>query len=194
MSTLVPPELSHPFARGMPIASAAVGFAVERHAGQLRRADRAPFVMHPIEVGALLAQAGYADEVVAAGVLHDVLEDTDTTAFELQQRFGATVSALVQAVSEDPSISDEQERKRALRKQVALGPADAVAVFAADKVSKARELGLSVNGGPPAEDVAAKLGHYWASLRVVERRLGDAHPVVERLRLELEALASLWPA
>ena len=194
MSTVVPPEVSHPFAPGMPIATAAVKFAVERHAGQLRRADRAPFVMHPIEVGALLGQAGYADEVVAAGVLHDVLEDTDTTALELRQRFGTTVSALVQTVSEDPSIADEQERKRALRKQVALGPADAVAVFAADKVSKVRELRLTLDGSPVGDDVAQKLTHYWASLRVVERRLGAGHPVVERLRLELEALASVWPA
>ena len=178
----------------MPISSAAVEFAVERHAGQLRRADRAPFVTHPIEVGALLGEAGYPDEVVAAGVLHDVLEDTDTTAFELGQRFGSKVAALVQAVSEDPSISDEQERKRALRKQVALGPEDAVAVFAADKVSKARELRLTLSGGPAADDVAPKLSHYRASLRVVESRLGDSHPVVERLRAELEALASLWPA
>ena len=131
---------------------------------------------------------------MAAGVLHDVLEDTDTTALELRQRFGTTVSALVQAVSEDASIADEQERKRALRKQVALGAADAVAVFAADKVSKVRELGLTLEGGPVADDVAPKLNHYWASLRVVERRLGDGHPVVERLRLELEALASVWPA
>ena len=194
MSTLVPPELRRSFAPGMPISTAAVEFAVERHAGQLRSADRAPFVMHPIEVGALLGQAGYAEEVVAAGVLHDVLEDTDTTALELRQRFGTTVSALVQAVSEDPSISDEQARKRALRKQVALGPADAVAVFAADKVSKVCELRLALDGGLVADDVAPKLSHYWASLRVVERRLGDGHPVVERLRLELEALASVWPA
>ncbi len=194
MSTLVPPELSRSFAPGMPISTAAVGFAVERHAGQLRSADRAPFVMHPIEVGALLGQAGYADEVVAAGVLHDVLEDTDTTALELRQRFGATVAALVQAVSEDPSISDDQARKRALRTQVALGPSDAAAVFAADKVSKLRELRLTLDGGPVADDVASKLSHYWASLRVVERRLGASDPVVERLRRELEALASSWPA
>lgn len=176
------------------MATAAVEFAVERHAGQLRHADRAPFVMHPIEVGALLSRTGYPDDVVAAGVLHDVLEDTDTTASELRQRFGSTVSALVQAVSEDPSISDEQERKLALRKQVALGPADAVAVFAADKVSKARELRLTLNGGAVADELVPKLSHYWASLRVVERRLGDGHPVVERLRAELEALATVSPA
>jgi (p)ppGpp synthase/HD superfamily hydrolase len=178
----------------MPIATAAVEFAVERHAGQLRHVDRAPFVMHPIEVGSLLSSAGYADEVVAAGVLHDVLEDTDTSVRELEERFGTVVSALVSAVTEDASIEDERVRKRALRSQVARGPADAVAVFAADKVSKSRELRMTLSRDPVAQDVARKATHYWASLRLVERRLGRQNAVVRQLRLELEALAAAWPA
>ena len=194
MPTLASPEVSHPFAPRMPIATAAVEFAVERHAGQLRHVDRAPFVMHPIEVGSLLSSAGYADEVVAAGVLHDVLEDTDTSVRELEERFGTAVSALVSAVTEDASIEDERVRKRALRSQVARGPADAVAVFAADKVSKSRELRLTLSRGPVAQDAASKLTHYWASLRLVERRLGRQNAVVRQLRLELEALAAAWPA
>jgi (p)ppGpp synthase/HD superfamily hydrolase len=178
----------------MPIATAAVEFAVERHSGQLRRVDRAPFVMHPIEVGSLLSRAGYPDEVVAAGVLHDVLEDTETSVSELDKRFGTTVSALVRAVTEDASIVDERVRKRALRSQVARGPADAVAVFAADKVSKSRELRVTLNGTPLAPDVTRKLTHYWASLRLVERRLGRQNAIVRQLRVELEALAAARPA
>ena len=49
--TLKPPELTNPFAASMPVATAAVAFAIDRHAGQLRDADRTPFVRHPIEVG-----------------------------------------------------------------------------------------------------------------------------------------------
>ena len=132
--------------------------------------------------------------MVAAGVLHDVLENTETSVDELEKRFGSTVSELVEAVSEAPSIESEQARKRALRAKVARGPADAVAVFGADKVSKCRELRLMLGTGPLAEHVARKLNHYWASLRLVERRLGRRHPVVRQLRLELEELAALWPA
>jgi guanosine-3',5'-bis(diphosphate) 3'-pyrophosphohydrolase len=67
---------------------AALEFALERHAGQLRDGDHAPFVLHPLEVGALLSAAGYPEYVVATGVLHDVLEDTDTDAAELEILFG----------------------------------------------------------------------------------------------------------
>jgi CII-binding regulator of phage lambda lysogenization HflD len=97
-------------------------------------------------------------------------------------------------VSEAPSIEGEQARKKALRAKVARGPADAVAVFGADKISKSRELRLTLRTGSLAEHAARKLNHYWASLRIVERRLGRQHPVVRQLRLELEELDTLWPA
>jgi len=140
-------------------------FALERHAGQRREGDQAPFVLHPLEVGSLLSLAGYPDRAVAAGVLHDVLEDTDTDETELEERFGAEVSALVRAVSDDASIEDERTRKAALRCQVARGPVEAAAVFAADKLSKARELRLRLSRGLPDEEADLKLGHYRRACR-----------------------------
>ena len=64
--------------------------------------------MHPLEVASLLEREGYPDHVVAAAVLHDVLEDTDTQRSELTERFGTAVSDLVAAVSDDPAIADEE--------------------------------------------------------------------------------------
>ena len=174
------------FTDGLPLTAAAAEFAVERHAGQLRDADRAPFVQHPLEVASLLSVAGYRDHVVASGVLHDVLESTDTDVIELKSRFGPRVSALVRAVSEDPSIEEPQARKSALRAQVARSSIEAVAIFAADKVSRAGELRLRLRAGPRSDEVNGKLDHYRASLSMVERRLGRRHMLVERLRTELE--------
>jgi len=62
----------------LPHTKRALGFAVKRHAGQRRELDDAPFMAHPLEVASLLYETGYPDHVVAAGLLHDVLEDTDT--------------------------------------------------------------------------------------------------------------------
>jgi (p)ppGpp synthase/HD superfamily hydrolase len=173
------------FTEGLALTKAALQFAAERHAGQVRDGDRAPFVQHPLEVASLLSGAGYRDHVVASGVLHDVLESTETDASELEERFGARVCALVRAVSEDSSIEDRRDRKSALRAQVAASSSEAAAVFAADKVSKARELRLQLADRPPGEEAHRKLDHYTASLSMLERRLGRDDAIVEQLRREL---------
>ena len=80
--------------------STAIAFASERHAGQLRKGSRTPFVVHPREAAALLA-ACYPDRsfLVTSGFLHDVLEDTRTRREELEERFGPEVARLVVAVT-----------------------------------------------------------------------------------------------
>ena len=127
---------------GLPIAQAALRFARARHAGQRREIDHAPFIAHPIEVGCLLHGDGQPDEIIAAGLLHDVLEKTATTSAELKHRFGAHVARLVESVSDDPSLGDYTTRKRELRDRVAHADPGTRAVFAADKIAKVRELAL----------------------------------------------------
>jgi (p)ppGpp synthase/HD superfamily hydrolase len=144
---------------GNSITAAAVFFASAMHAGQRRRVDEAPFIEHPLEVAALLYNAGEPDHVVAAGALHDVLEKTEATPSELTCRFGPAVTELVVAVSENPGIPGFHARKAALRNAAAAGGDAALVVFAADKVSKVRELRLAV--GPPPAD---RLRHYRACL------------------------------
>src|SRR3954454_9741632 len=103
------------FVERSPLTRTALDFAARERAGQTRDIDSIPFVTHPVEVACLLHEAGYSDEVVAAGVLHDVIENTDVERPELEQRFGAEAAALVAAVSDDPSIEDDVKRKAALR-------------------------------------------------------------------------------
>jgi (p)ppGpp synthase/HD superfamily hydrolase len=183
----------HPdFTRGHPMTRAALSFAEERHSGQRREADNAPFVIHPIEVATLLHEAGYPDYVIAAGALHDVIEDTDTESAEISQRFGPKVALLVTALTENPAIEDDAERKTALRSQVARAGGDAAAVFAADKISKARELRLQGERARFDRASRAKLDHYDASLEMLSDVMPD-HEFVERLRRELEALHNMPP-
>ena len=96
---------------------AAVVYARRRHSGQ-RRADGTPFILHPLEVAALLYDAGAPDHLIAAGVMHDLIEKAGVSASELSGEFGPTVTGLVLAVSEDGEIADYGKRKAALRRQV----------------------------------------------------------------------------
>jgi (p)ppGpp synthase/HD superfamily hydrolase len=173
-----------------PLTRDALAFADQRHAGQTRDLDDLPFVTHPLEVACLLHEAGYQDEVVAAGVLHDVLEDTDAERSDLEARFGRRVAELVEAVTDDPAIEDDTERKAALRRQVADAGECAAVVFAADKVSKARELRVRVSRGRFQRADSGKFEHYEASLAMLAELI-PGHELVNQLRMEVEALQAL---
>jgi (p)ppGpp synthase/HD superfamily hydrolase len=178
------------FVERSPLTRDALAFAHARHAGQTRDFDDLPFVTHPVEVACLLHEAGYSDEVVAAGVLHDVLEDTDAEHGDLEARFGRRVADLVEAVTDDASITDHAERKAALRLQVARAGECAAVVFAADKVSKARELRLRVSRGRFAREDNSKIAHYEASLEMLAELI-PGHQLLSQLRMELEAVHAL---
>jgi (p)ppGpp synthase/HD superfamily hydrolase len=185
-----------PFVAGRPITAAALEWAAAMHRGQRRAVDQAPFILHPIEVAALLSGRGYDDEVIAAGLLHDVIEDTGAALDELSDRFGPRVARIVAAVSEDPAIGDHDARKAALRHQVAAADPEAHAVFAADKVVKARELRAQAARAEALlddPDLHRRLEHYQACL-VMLRSVAADHPIVNQLAFELWALRFLPPA
>jgi (p)ppGpp synthase/HD superfamily hydrolase len=171
-----------------PLPRAALDFARERHEGQQRDADEQPFVLHPEEVSGLLNELDAPAHVVAAGALHDIVEDTDVEVAELERRFGAEVADLVASVTDDPSIADKSERRAALRKQVAEAGAEAATVFAADKISKSRELRYKAERGGLTGDDRAKIEHYARSLEMLDETI-PGHPLVETLRGELDGFA-----
>jgi (p)ppGpp synthase/HD superfamily hydrolase len=192
-----PGEQVPSFVRRVPAVDDAYRFAARCHSGQQRESDAAAFIVHPLEVGALLDAAGSPEDEVVAGVLHDVLEKTDATPEELRRRFGSRVAGLVAALTEDPSIEPFAARKAALRRQIAdEGPA-AGAIAAADHVAKVRELRARIaqaraRGDADPADGEPKLAHYVASLRELESQI-PAHPLVHQLRFELETLEALPP-
>ena len=92
----------------------ATEYAAQQHRDQRRKGgDDRPYINHPIEVAALLADIGNVTDVniLCAAVLHDTVEDTPTTLDELNTLFGPTVTAFVAEVSDDRSLS-RAERKR----------------------------------------------------------------------------------
>lgn len=184
------PDLS--FVHDLPITRQAIDFAQAHHGGQRRPADGAPFLVHPLEVASYLKRAGYPDHVVAAAVLHDVLEDTDAERPDLAARFGPRVCELVALVSDDPQIADEEQRKDEVRQRVRDNGGDALVIYAADKVSKVRELRMLIAQGLDPRQTDIKLRRYRKSLLMLEQQIPGTR-IVELLRFELEALENLPP-
>lgn len=99
----------------MNIIGKAIIFATKAHEGQFRKSTTIPYITHPYAVGMLLQKEYCSDEVIAAGILHDTLEDTTTSFQELREQFGLYVAQLVLAVSEeDKSLSWEERKQRTI--------------------------------------------------------------------------------
>ena len=93
------------------IAAAAV-FAAKKHGDQKRKSGE-PYITHPIAVAEILMQIGMDADTVSAGLLHDTLEDTDTTEDEIATLFGKEVGEMVQAVTKISRITDEKSIQEA---------------------------------------------------------------------------------
>jgi (p)ppGpp synthase/HD superfamily hydrolase len=193
--TAVPTDVQTPTS----LARSALSFAARCHAGQRRESDGAPFIEHPSEVARLLRDSGCSSDVVAAGILHKVVEDTDVGLAELTARFGPEIANLVQAVTDD-SVGSYRERKQALRDRVDHAGGDVALLFAADKIAEVRELADQVRSerarfGANAREARARdrlerfqqmrLEHYRQSLRMLER-VAPRHPLVRQLATELD--------
>ncbi|HET6571364.1 MAG TPA: HD domain-containing protein [Solirubrobacterales bacterium] len=143
------------------LVRSALSVARRAHAGQTRQTgcEEIPFIEHSLAVAELLAQHNYADEVLAAGLLHDVLESSELGAEQLHGRFGEEVAELVEALTEDASIEDYEERKQEHRRRVAAAGPHAQAIFAADKVANVAVLrdAYAVRGEDVDEELPVSL-------------------------------------
>lgn len=111
----------------------AIRFVARAHKGQVRRDEKTPYVAHVCGVALTLSSVfGVSDpEMIAAALLHDTLEDTDTKFKDLKKRFGKRVAVAVQFLSKDGSLPKE-ERERVYRKQLQKAPAEVKVVKLAD--------------------------------------------------------------
>ncbi len=117
----------------------ALQIALRAHAGQMRKAGDIPYVEHPVMVALKLAKHGFANEVIAAALVHDVLEDTNFPESELRAQLGDEVLAIVLTVTEDKALPWE-ERMQGYIEQVRVGSVEAKAVSLADKIHNAESL------------------------------------------------------
>ena len=129
----------------MSIVDAAIHFATAAHAGQIRKAKQTPYILHPLEVGAIVATMTDDLEVIAAAILHDTVEDTATTVEDIDREFGPRVAELVAHESEDkredqPAHETWRIRKQETIDQLCSAPEEVLMITLADKLSNVRSM------------------------------------------------------
>lgn len=107
--------------------------ALQAHEGQVRKHDSSPYIVHPVSVALILSRHGFSDTVIAAGLTHDVLEDTSVGEEVLQEALGEEVVAIVKALSEDKTLPWEERKERYIQ-SVGRESESVKAVSVADKL------------------------------------------------------------
>ncbi|WP_435010587.1 HD domain-containing protein [Tundrisphaera lichenicola] len=167
----------------------ALRMAAQGHRDQVRRGSGVPYIEHPLAVALILDRAGFDEEIVIAGLLHDLVEDTDITLDQVSDQFGDRVAEIVGHCSE--TKLDETGRKRPWidRKRdhlaaVTRAPESARAVILADKLHNLLCIQLDLGEGRPAWDTfhADRASVLWYQGSMIDacttdnpalRRLGD---------------------
>ncbi len=149
----------------------AAAFALRAHAGTERRGKGFPYIIHPMEAAAIVASETSDPELLAAAILHDVVEDTPATLEEIRTQFGDRVATLV-AMESDITVPDESEekswhkRKAAAIQRLAAASRDAKLVALGDKLSNLRAI---------ARDQAERGEEIWKLFHVTERSEHEWH-------------------
>ena len=157
----------------------ALAFAATKHRNQRRKdVDASPYINHPIALANILAnEGGIEDErVLIATILHDTIEDTETTAAELEKLFGQEVKNLVLEVTDDKSLP-KLERKRLQIEHASDLTRRAKLVKLADKIANLRDM---VDTPPPDWTVGRRREYFDWAKAVVDGMRG-VHPELERI-------------
>jgi len=128
-----------------PVLRRATGFAAWKHKGQMRKGEgEIPYIHHPIEVTAILAEVGGVTDfdVLQAALLHDTIEDTDANRDELETHFGSRVCAIVLEVTDDTSLDKAVRKARQVEHAPHLSN-DAQSLKLADKTSNVYDVAFS---------------------------------------------------
>ncbi len=134
-------------------------FAINAHMGQIRKSEPdKPMIIHLISVGILLEEYGYDDAVIAAGYLHDVVEDTNYTIEDIKREFGDEVANLVMGASEpNKSLSWEERKAHTIEETKTLSLRNKV-VICADKINNLEDLMLKFQKSGKRDFSAFKRG------------------------------------
>ncbi|MEQ8765060.1 MAG: HD domain-containing protein [Planctomycetota bacterium] len=173
----------------------ALEFAALAHEGQFRKnpSKRLPYFIHCAAVGMTLQQAGYDEDTVVAGILHDTLEDTATDFDDLARTFGERVAHLVQSVTYDEPDAPWHDRKKQYIGHIAHAEPESVAISAADKTHNLRSLlgeapAIFDHMNAPKKD---QQWYYRSVFEAIEARLTAKHQLVKGLRPLVERLEKM---
>ena len=121
-----------------------IAFAAQCHQGQMRKMANTPYILHPMEVAAIIGTMTDSEDVMIAGLLHDTIEDCNADPREIRERFGPRVSALVQSETEDklsdrpPAETWKERKEESLLMLQHTKDRDVKILWLADKLSNIR--------------------------------------------------------
>ncbi len=122
----------------------AIEFAAKAHDGMVRKKDKTPYILHPLEAAVIVGTMTNNQDVISAALLHDVVEDTDITINEIEEQFGNRVRELVESETEDKRADLPPENTWKIRKEESLeelascGDTDVLMLWLGDKLSNMR--------------------------------------------------------
>jgi GTP diphosphokinase / guanosine-3',5'-bis(diphosphate) 3'-diphosphatase len=159
----------------MELVIQAAAFAAEKHRKQRRKDIETPFINHPIQLAYILVQADIEDpQILAAALLHDTIEDTDTTLDEIEIVFGYEIARIVAECSDDKSLT-KLERKQAQIDHAAKLSHAAKLVKLADKIANVSD----IEGAPPAGWSVERKREYFDWAKAVVDKMRGTHPGLE---------------
>ena len=130
----------------MELVSEAIVFAVKAHDGMRRKKSEAPYILHPMEAAVIVGSMTDDQNLIAAAVLHDVVEDADVTLEEVEEKFGKRVRELVESETEDKRADLPPTDTWRIRKEESLtflkntSDIDVLMVWLGDKLANMRAL------------------------------------------------------
>ncbi len=163
----------------LPVIIQALSFAAQKHRDQRRKdVNTSPYINHPIALASVLVnEAGIEDVAVVCGaLLHDTVEDTETTPEELEQVFGPQIRAIVMDVTDDKTLEKHIRKQRQIE-HAAHACREAKLVKLADKICNLRDIASC----PPADWSLERKQQYFDWAKAVVDRVRGAHPGLERL-------------
>jgi len=155
----------------------ALAFSAEKHTKQRRKdIDKTPYINHPISLANILAQRWVIDEnVLCAAILHDTIEDTETTADELQEHFGEKITSIVLEVTDDKSLEKSVRKQKQVEHAASISH-EAKLVKLADKIANITDI---INS-PPADWSSERKKDYFVWAKAVVNNLRGVHQGLEK--------------
>ena len=155
----------------------ALAFSAEKHTKQRRKdIDKTPYINHPISLANILAQRWVIDEnVLCAAILHDTIEDTETTVSELQEHFGEKITSIVLEVTDDKSLEKSVRKQKQVEHAASISH-EAKLVKLADKIANITDI---INS-PPADWSNDRKKDYFIWAKAVVDNLRGVHQGLEK--------------
>jgi guanosine-3',5'-bis(diphosphate) 3'-pyrophosphohydrolase len=163
--------------KAIPLLFKALAFSAKKHTKQRRKdLDQSPYINHPIALANILSKRGIVDgNVLCAAILHDTIEDTQTTEKELVEEFGKKITSIVLEVTDDKNL-EKSVRKQKQIEHAATISHEAKLVKLADKIANLTD----ILDSPPSDWSMERKNEYFQWAKAVVNNLRGTHSGLEK--------------